>query len=256
MLIVYVMVVALLMAGASQAGELKPKFGDIGGVYYTDVSGNREACRQAIRNKIALCRENTNFESNTKNRKYPGCLPVFRQQTQSCITHFRHQMSKCDLDGSARITDFTGFGCTVTTTVVEEGGKPEPVGQGSSSGQEPSLGASNAQIARLESRVVAAKRALDAARARASAAHKSLLGIRSPGTVFPDTFVHCLRTRKFRRSDSECKRVAQQAFESARQRRKAASTKYKRASADAKQAFKRYLTLKIDLANLKSKSSH
>ena len=119
---------ALLLVAVSmpavEAEELKPKFGDIGGVYYTDVSGNREACRQAIKNKIALCRQNTNFESNTKNRKYAGCLPVFRRQAQSCTVHFRHQMSKCDLSGAARITDFIGFSCEVTKTVVKEGGGP------------------------------------------------------------------------------------------------------------------------------------
>ena len=115
-------VAALSMAGAASAKELKPKFGDIDGVYYTDVSQDRGACRQAINNKIALCRQNTNFESNTKNRKYKGCLPIFRRQAQSCVVHFRHQMSKCDLSGVARITDFTGFGCEATRTVVEEGG--------------------------------------------------------------------------------------------------------------------------------------
>ena len=115
---------AVLVPGAASAKELKPKFGDIGGVYYTDVSENREACRQAIKNKIALCRQNTNFESNTKNRKYAGCLRIFRQQAQGCVVHFRHQMSKCNLSGAARITDFTGFSCEVTKTVVEDGGGP------------------------------------------------------------------------------------------------------------------------------------
>ena len=113
---------AAVSAPAASAKELKPKFGNIDGVYYTDVSQDREACRQAIRNKIALCRQNTNFESNTKNREYAGCLPVFRQQAESCAVHFRRQMSKCDLSGAARITDFTGFSCEVTKTVVEEGG--------------------------------------------------------------------------------------------------------------------------------------
>ena len=122
-LVAAIPVIALLTSAAS-AKELKPKFGNIDGVYYSDVSGNREACRQAIRNKIALCRQNTNFESNTKNRKYAGCLPVFRRQAQSCTVHFRHQMSKCDLSGAARITDFTGFSCEVTKTVVEEDGGP------------------------------------------------------------------------------------------------------------------------------------
>ncbi len=119
---------ALLAAAASMpaasAKELKPKFGNIDGVYYSDVSGNREACRQAIRNKIALCRQNTSFESNTKNRQHAGCLPIFRRQAQSCVVHFRHQMSKCDLSGAARITDFTGFSCEVTRTVVEEDSGP------------------------------------------------------------------------------------------------------------------------------------
>ena len=111
------------LAAAASAKELKPKFGNIDGVYYSDVSGEREACRQAIKNKMALCRQNTNFESNTKNREHAGCLPIFRQQAESCAVHFRHQMSKCELSGPARITDFTGFGCTVTKTVVEEGGE-------------------------------------------------------------------------------------------------------------------------------------
>ena len=39
--------------------------------------------------------------------------------------HFRHQTSKCDLSGAARITDFTDFSCEVTKTVVQEGGGPE-----------------------------------------------------------------------------------------------------------------------------------
>lgn len=114
-----------LLAAAASAKELKPKFGNIDGVYYSDVSGEREACRQAIKNKMALCRQNTNFESNTKNREHAGCLPIFRQQAESCAVHFRHQMSKCELSGPARITDFTGFGCTVTKTVVEDGSERE-----------------------------------------------------------------------------------------------------------------------------------
>ena len=42
---------ALILAplAAADTKELKPKFGDIGGVFYTEVSKNREACRQAKR---------------------------------------------------------------------------------------------------------------------------------------------------------------------------------------------------------------
>ena len=118
---------ALLLAplAAAEAKELKPKFGDIGGVFYTEVSEDREACRQAIENKIALCRQNTSFVSNTLDRKYPGCLPIFEQQASICVAHFRRQAGACEIQGSARITDFTGFACTVTATVVEEGGEAE-----------------------------------------------------------------------------------------------------------------------------------
>ena len=118
-----VVCVALLLVPVSVVlgEELKPKFGDIGGVFYTEVSEDREACRQAIKNKIALCRQNTSFVSNTKDRKYPGCLPIFEQQAEICVAHFRRQASSCEIQGSARITDFTGFACTVTATVVEGG---------------------------------------------------------------------------------------------------------------------------------------
>ena len=117
----------MLLASVSVAAseELKPKFGDIDGVYYTEIADETEACRQAIKNKIALCRQNTSFESNTKDRKYPGCLPIFEQQAEICVAHFRRQESSCELQGSVRITDFTGFACTVTAVVVEEGGEPE-----------------------------------------------------------------------------------------------------------------------------------
>ena len=116
---------AAVSAPAASAKELKPKFGDIGGVYYTDVAENREACRQAIKNKIALCRQNTSFVSNTLDRKYPGCLPIFRDQSRGCADHFRSEAYKCQGSGPVRIGDFTGFACTVTATVVEEGGEPE-----------------------------------------------------------------------------------------------------------------------------------
>ena len=89
--LVAVVPVIALFTPAALAKELKPKFGDIGGVYYTEFSQVREACRQAIRNKIALCRQNTSFVSNTEDRKYPGCLPIFRQQAGVCVDHFRSE---------------------------------------------------------------------------------------------------------------------------------------------------------------------
>ena len=118
---------ALMLTPLATVGakELKPKFGDIGGVFYTEVSGDREACEQAIKRKIALCEQNTSFVSNTLDRKYPGCLPIFREQSRVCADHFRSEAYKCQGSGPARIGDFTGFACTVTATVVEEGEEPE-----------------------------------------------------------------------------------------------------------------------------------
>ena len=119
------MAILLAPLAAAEAKELKPKFGDIGGVFYTDVSEDREACEQAIKNKIALCEQNTSFISNTLQRKYPGCLPIFREQARVCADHFRSEAYKCQGSGSVRIGDFAGFACTVTATVVEEGGEAE-----------------------------------------------------------------------------------------------------------------------------------
>ena len=115
-----------LVPTLAAADEMKPKFGDIDGVYYTDVAYDRAACRQAVKNKIALCRQNTGFISNTEDRNHPGCLPIFRAQARICADHFRSEAYKCEGSGSARIEDFTGFGCTVTETTVEEGGEGEP----------------------------------------------------------------------------------------------------------------------------------
>ena len=76
--------------------KLKPKFGDVEGVFYTDIPAQREQCIEAIKNKIALCRENTDFASNTRNEKYAECLPIFREQAQTCVQHFEHERVKCD----------------------------------------------------------------------------------------------------------------------------------------------------------------
>ena len=119
---------ALVLAAPAGAGaeELKPKFGDVDGIYYTEVSDDREACEQAIRNKIAICSQNTDFISNALNRKHPGCLPIFSGQARACADHFRSEAYKCRGSGPTRIGDFTGFSCTVTETAAEEGSGPEP----------------------------------------------------------------------------------------------------------------------------------
>ena len=78
---------------------LKPKFGDVDGVFYTDLPGQREQCLETIKRKIALCRENVDFESNTKNEKHAGCLPLFAEQAEACVGHFEFERGKCDAGG-------------------------------------------------------------------------------------------------------------------------------------------------------------
>ena len=54
---------------------------------------------EAVKRKIALCRENTDFASNTRNEKYAECLPIFRKQAQACVGHFQRELVKCDGGG-------------------------------------------------------------------------------------------------------------------------------------------------------------
>ena len=79
--------------------KLKPKFGDVEGVFYTDIPAQRQQCVEAVKRKIALCRENTDFASNTRNEKYAECLPIFREQAQACVGHFQRELVKCDGGG-------------------------------------------------------------------------------------------------------------------------------------------------------------
>lgn len=79
--------------------KLKPKFGDVEGVFYTDIPAQRQQCVEAVKRKIALCRENTDFASNTRNEKYAECLPIFREQAKACVGHFQRELVKCDGGG-------------------------------------------------------------------------------------------------------------------------------------------------------------
>ena len=84
-----------MAAKRPRAASLKPKFGDIDEAFYTDLPAQRQQCLEAINRKIALCRDNTLFESNTKNEKYAGCLPIFREQAEVCVKHFERERGKC-----------------------------------------------------------------------------------------------------------------------------------------------------------------
>ena len=87
----------------SDGTVLKPKFGDIEGVFYTDLPAQREQCLDAIKRKIALCEQNIDFKSNTTNHEYPECLPEFRKQAKACIGHFHFERGKCDAGGPQQV---------------------------------------------------------------------------------------------------------------------------------------------------------
>ncbi len=75
--------------------RLKPKFDDHPGVFYNDLPAQREQCLEAIMYNIAGCRLNTHFESNTKDREFAECLPIFREQSTECVAHYEREQSKC-----------------------------------------------------------------------------------------------------------------------------------------------------------------
>ncbi len=78
---------------------LKPKFGDIDGIFYPDLPAQREQCLETIQRKIVHCRDNVDFGSNTKNETYAPCLPIFAEQAEACVGHFTFERSKCDAGG-------------------------------------------------------------------------------------------------------------------------------------------------------------
>ena len=79
---------------------VKPRHGDIEGVIYTALPAQRQQCLGTIDRKIALCRENTDFLSETDNRAFPDCLPLFEEQARACVVHFSYERGKCGTDGT------------------------------------------------------------------------------------------------------------------------------------------------------------
>ena len=109
--------------------KLKPKFGDVDGVFYTDLPAQRQQCLDAVKRKISLCRENTSFESNTKDEKYAACLPIFREQAKGCVAHFERERGKCDGGGrkSARAVSLDpGERRRVQAALADAGFDPGP----------------------------------------------------------------------------------------------------------------------------------
>ena len=79
----------------------KPKFGDVGGMYFTGLPAARKACLETIDRMIYSCGANTTFISHDLNNQYADCLPIFEQQAEWCARHFELQRSKCDAGGSS-----------------------------------------------------------------------------------------------------------------------------------------------------------
>ena len=111
--------------------RLKPKLGDVEGAYFTDLPGQRDACLAAVDNKIALCRENTSFISNTRDREYAGCLPIFRSQAQQCVAFFQAERAKCNAGGTGAAAPGGGSGLAGMGNAAAA---PDPWGDGSSNG--------------------------------------------------------------------------------------------------------------------------
>ncbi len=82
---------------ATPDGEVrKPKFGDVGGIFFTNLPKERKACLDTINRMIYSCAANTTFISHESNQKYASCLPVFEKQAQECVVHFERERAKCN----------------------------------------------------------------------------------------------------------------------------------------------------------------
>ena len=83
---------------ATPDGETrKPKFGDVGGVYFSGLPAARKACLETIDRMIYSCGANTTFISHDLNNQYPACLKIFARQAERCARHFERQRHKCDI---------------------------------------------------------------------------------------------------------------------------------------------------------------
>ena len=84
--------------GCSRDGEvLKPKFGDVDGIYFTNLNlpAEQKLCLETIDRMVHSCTSNTTFISHDLNSRYRGCLKIFEQQANWCARHFERQRKKC-----------------------------------------------------------------------------------------------------------------------------------------------------------------
>ena len=74
---------------------LKPKFGDVDGIYFTNLPAGRKPCLETIDRMVYSCTANTTFISHDLNNQYPDCLPIFERQAEQCVRHFEQERQKC-----------------------------------------------------------------------------------------------------------------------------------------------------------------
>ena len=102
---------------------VKPRLGDIDGVTYTDLPAQRQQCLGTIDRKIALCRENTEFESAARNTQLAACLPTFEKQARACVLHFTLERGKCGTDDPDPNDDAASAREEQTTQELTPGGR-------------------------------------------------------------------------------------------------------------------------------------
>ena len=93
---------------APDGKKLKPEFGDVDGTLFIDLPNQRDDCIATVDRAIVECGMNTSFISNTRDREYAGCLPIFEQQAKLCAAHFRDERPKCNAGGSGAATPEAG----------------------------------------------------------------------------------------------------------------------------------------------------
>ena len=73
----------------------KPKFGDVDGIYFTNLPAEQKPCLETIDRMIYSCTANTTFISHDLNDRFPGCLRIFERQANRCVRHFQLEQHKC-----------------------------------------------------------------------------------------------------------------------------------------------------------------
>ena len=76
---------------------LQPRHGDIPGITFIDMPAQYEQCVETIKRKIVGCEMNTDFGGyRSRDKRYPGCLPIFEEQAKACVAFYHREKAKCD----------------------------------------------------------------------------------------------------------------------------------------------------------------